>query len=243
MAKKGNKKAAGKPDIQTRELKFGELISTGFEIYRRNFKLIFFIICIVYIPINIILNLLPVNEEDMFGSLFWYSNMAQVLELVLGIIATMAIVYAVNKTVNNEKPELWDSLKSSILAWDKAILTSLLASVILILLYICFIIPGIIYSIYYSFFLYAVILKDIKYKKALDFSKSLVKGRWWRVFGILLATGLLITIAAGLISSILGMFDTFLTNVISETVFDIVFALREVIVAVFFINLMNVKKV
>jgi len=234
-------KKKAKAPIKSKELKLGELIGTGWEIYKKNFKLFLFIILIIYLPINIILNLVPGTSET-FGGVMAYLRLTQILELVLGIIATMAIAYAVNKIVNHKKPELWESIKSALLVWDKAILTALLAGLILIVLYLLLIIPGIIYSVYYTFALYTVILKDKKYKKALDYSKSIVKGRWWRVFGIIIVVTLLFSFVAGIISSPIAIYENYITNVISDTVFDIIYALQTIVFAVLFINLSSIKK-
>jgi hypothetical protein len=50
---------------------------------------------------------------------------------------------------------------------------------------------GIIWGVYYSFFVYAVALRQVSGKAALDYSKATVQGEWWRVFGYLLALGFL----------------------------------------------------
>ena len=142
--------------------------------------------------------------------------------------------------INKKKVTVWESIKHALLTWDKAILTSLLAAIILIGLFILLIIPGIIYQTYYSFILFAVILKGKKYKKALDYSKSLVKGRWWRVFGTLLIVSIGISLVAGIASMIISIYESYITYVIADSVFDVIYALRDVFLVVFFINLANV---
>lgn len=54
--------------------------------------------------------------------------------------------------------------------WRTALLTLLL------------LIPGIIFSIYWQFIIFIAIDKQIYKKEALDYSKSLIKGHWWKVF-------------------------------------------------------------
>jgi hypothetical protein len=229
---------------KVKELKLGELMGQGWEIYKANFKLFLGIIAIIYIPINLILNLLmPAGEIQTFQSVRLYANLVQILDLVLGIVATMAIAYAVHQIIKKKKtPKLWESLKNSLLVWDKGILTSILAGLIIIGLLLLFIVPGVIYSVYYTFFLYLIIIKKLKYKKALDYSKSLVKGRWWRVLGISVVVTLAVVLAGIVISIPLAFFDTFIINVISDTIIDLIMAVRDVILIVFCINLIDIKE-
>jgi hypothetical protein len=228
----------GKKTKKAKELKLGELFSSGWDIYKNNFWLIALITLIIYIPINIILNLAaPVEGIE---SLQMYVRIANILDFLLGVIAVMAIAYAVDRIVAGKKPKLWESFKSALLVWDKAILTSLLASLILLGLYVLLIIPGIIWSVYYTFFIYAVILKKLKYKTALNYSKGLVRGRWWRVLGISIIVSVGISVAAGIVSGIAAFAGTLATNIIADCLFDIIYALREVIMVVFFINLAKI---
>ncbi|MBW2995521.1 hypothetical protein KY312_04145 [Candidatus Woesearchaeota archaeon] len=224
------------------ELTLGPLMSKGWEIYKNNFKIFLLIILVVYVPVNLILNILPETVQPTFESIRFEVYASQILELILGIIATLAIAYAVNKIINKKTPQVWESIKNALLVWDKAIFTTFLAGIILIALFLLLIIPGVIYSVYYTFFLYAIILNNVKYKNALDFSKNLVVGRWWRVFGVVLVVSILISIAASFIIIPFSFSSSYLVNVIGDTIFDIVFALRDVIMVVFFLNLCSVKK-
>jgi len=55
---------------------------------------------------------------------------------------------------------------------------------VLVLLWACLlIIPGIIYSIFYSFAVYAFFFEGLKGMKAIKRSKELVRNYWWPVFG------------------------------------------------------------
>ena len=224
------------------ELTFGQLLSRGWEIYKNNFKTFLLIILVIYVPINLILNLLPESAQPNFESIQLEVYVSQILELILGIIATLAVAYAVNKIINKKTPQLWESIKSALLVWDKAILTTLIAGIILIALFFLLIIPGIIYAVYYTFFLYAIILKDVKFKGALDFSKNLVKGRWWRVFGIAVFASIFISIIAGFVAMPFQYSQNYLINVAGDTIFDIIFVLRDIVMVVFFLNLCSIKK-
>ncbi len=55
--------------------------------------------------------------------------------------------------------------------------------------FLLLIIPGILFSIWFSLALYVFVFEDLKGMKALYKSKDLVKGYWWPVFGRLLFFG------------------------------------------------------
>ncbi len=57
----------------------------------------------------------------------------------------------------------------------------LILSVLLLIIYIVSAIRSVIYTLYYMFSVYAIALRDKKGKAALDHSKALVEGQWWRL--------------------------------------------------------------
>jgi hypothetical protein len=67
------------------------------------------------------------------------------------------------------------------------------------------IIPGIIYSIFYSFAVYAFFFEDKRGMTAVRRSLNLVKDYWWPVFGRFLVLGIIFWIFMVLISVPLGL--------------------------------------
>ena len=53
-------------------------------------------------------------------------------------------------------------------------------------------IPGIMWAVYYTFIMQAVVLKRLSGTKAVAYSKSLVQGRSWQEFGAMLIVYILI---------------------------------------------------
>lgn len=71
--------------------------------------------------------------------------------------------------------------------------------------FILLIIPGIIFSVWFSVFEPVTVIEDSGYAKALGRSKFLVKGYFWRTFGFFIVTALLSFAVAGILSQILGL--------------------------------------
>jgi hypothetical protein len=68
----------------------------------------------------------------------------------------------------------------------RAIFTTVLMGILLIGLLLLLIIPGVIAGVYWAFALSVVVFYGKSGFDALNYSKDLVKGRWWTVFSYLL---------------------------------------------------------
>ena len=90
---------------------------------------------------------------------------------------------------------------------------SILLTLIFIGGYVLAFIPGIIFSVWFVFAPFALVVDEKRGMAALLHSKSLVRGRWWGVFGRLLLIGLVTMIDYVAISSVLGFVLGFLGTV------------------------------
>ncbi len=79
-----------------------------------------------------------------------------------------------------------DAIKRSYSHWGKSILATLLAVIVIIGYSLLLIIPGIIKVVQFTFVIYVVVLRGRTGKEALDYSKAIVEGNWWRVVGFYL---------------------------------------------------------
>lgn len=81
------------------------------------------------------------------------------------------------------------------------LLVSILSALLVFLLFCAFVIPGVIFYIYWSFATMLVIVEGIKStKEALKRSKELVRGYWWPVFGRFLLIAVIYSIFIMIIS-------------------------------------------
>lgn len=92
------------------------------------------------------------------------------------------------------------------------------------------IILGILFNIWLMFFLQARVLDQKKGLNALSYSKSLVKGNWWGVFGRVILSALLVFLLMSVIGSILGaIFQVDLNNFTFQKLTIITFSLTVLI--------------
>lgn len=114
--------------------------------------------------------------------------------IILGLWSQTATLYAVKEgsiTFKNLLTMAWPKIGS--LFW-----VALLTALAVLGGFILFVIPGIIFSVWFCFSGFVFVAENLRGASALKKSRDLVKGYWWPVFGRLVVIG----IVAGLISSI-----------------------------------------
>ncbi len=238
--------------VYKKELGIGGILSESWRLFRGNLWLFFIISFVVYIPVNAILtfsNADAMIDQGLRG-IRMYMRVIQLLEFLIGTIATMAVAYLVKKRLDNKKISSWTALKEAMFKWPAAIFTSIVAGISLIFLFLLLIVPGVIYSVYWLFILYVIILKDKSFFDAMSYSKSVVKGRWWRTLGYAFVFGLLALVVSFLLGLVFGGFSFFLPAGIFMDLFDVVFGTFvdflityfTVVFVVFFLNLDATKK-
>ncbi|MDP3793544.1 MAG: hypothetical protein Q8R07_02210, partial [Candidatus Uhrbacteria bacterium] len=134
------------------------------------------------------------------------------------------------------------ALKASLSRWLPAIGTNIILGIFLVGLLLLFIIPGFIYSVFWGFATYAVILNDKSGREALRYSKSIVKGRWWKTFWYNIVFVFLMLLTTFVAGGILGFLpDRGVFGIISDTLIDVAFAFFTVVLTIFFINFDHTK--
>jgi len=106
------------------------------------------------------------------------------LSVLLSGYWSMAAAWLTERTVLGERHHLPQALAASLATTPRYLPVMLLAMVILLGLLLLFVVPGIVQSVYYMFLTQVVVLRGGRGKGALDHSKALVRGHWWRLFGI-----------------------------------------------------------
>jgi len=229
-------------DLYKREYSLTEILSSAWKIFRDNAATIIAIMLMMGIPVALInlvayQALMPswINDSNTsseeFATLF-SENMDQLIStfLMLGAIAiitafisllsSIALAFYVKSCVDGKKISISTAYSRAFGRWPAAIYTNIVGGILLILLFLIIIIPGLIYSIYWTFALYAVALSGKSGKQALDHSKSIVKNRWWTVLGYIFVFGLIGFVLAIPLVLIFGVFRWALTDQLSGYAID-----------------------
>lgn len=235
-------------EIYKKQFSVAKILTEAWKIFKENFQLILIITLIVYIPINIALAFVLI--DDTWQSVFNFYRISQILELLIGVISTMAIAYAIKKKIEGKSITIKEALKKSISRWGPAVSTNIILGLFLFGLTLLLIIPGIIFYVYWFFAIFVVILKNKSGKKALDYSKQVVKGRWWTVAGYILIFSFFAFLSI-IINEILYWIlpegylfnENLIFSILSYTIIDIIQSFFIVVLTIFFINFDATKKI
>ena len=176
--------------MQTKLISIPDLIKEGWELYTENFSK-------YLIPILIILGpylLFYIAQIFLGPSAVILILALTALIIFINIWGEIAIIQIVNKIYNHQPVDINNILESSFQKIPSLVLIGLMLFVITMGGLILFIIPGIIFAIWYVFAQYINILEEKNNKglTALKSSKELVKGRWSAIFWRILLPNLFV---------------------------------------------------
>ena len=169
-------------------------------------------------------------------------------------VAIVAVVKCAERTITRRDCTASEALGEGVRRWPSYLWTSWLGGLIIGALCLLLIVPGLIWAVYYAFVPYVVSVTSLSGKKALDYSKSLVKGAFWRTIGYLFVIG----VAASIPTMILVMAGTTVDNLaadltpsilakvvvpaITDTIAQLPVILQLSLATVFFLNTAYLKR-
>jgi hypothetical protein len=162
----------------------GEIIGLAWRLYARNFGPML-LMALTTVPLQMLGAVLqdagtpPVAQAAISAGFV-------VASIVVGAVANGALIHAVNEAAAGVAPEFSRSIDAGIAHVGALISTVLLALSLTILS----VLAAPYFAVRWTFSSQAVMLEDKRNWTALDASSSIVKGRWWRTFGILLVSSL-----------------------------------------------------
>ena len=164
-----------------------ELIVDSWDLYAKNWRKFLPFIIMLFLPTLILsaLGTITLYLSVYLPSSSLASNIIILIVFAASMVFAIWVTVALAKTILDcllAKPTEWRETfsASSNLIWP-VILTSFLVALSVIGGTLLFIVPGIIFAVWYSFTSYAVIFEGAQGLNALRASKSLVVGRWWPI--------------------------------------------------------------
>ncbi len=227
-------------EISARPLRIGELLSLAWSITRQHFKPIFLIVLAVYLPINLFLVQFPefFSSQDRWQVVKMYFNLVQWLETLIGVLALAALAIFVESVLKGQPMRAGLALSMSLRKWLSLVSVQILAYLVFVGGLICLIVPGIIFLVQLFAVVFVAAAREKRGLDALHYSRNLVQGRWWSVFGRL--TGIYIV---GLTVSTLATLPTlffpphWVFDLTADLIFDGVFAIFQMATILLFFNL------
>lgn len=216
---------AGSP-IALRPLRVGETIDAAIRLYRLHWKVFLGIVATVTVPFSALQAVLiqvvgrPVRALPVEGVPSFVTNLAGdcvmtnanavlVLTLVLTLVnflfirpfLTAAMVGAVGDAYVGQTPSVDGSYRLALSKLRSVLLVEILVGLAVLGAGILFIIPGIIVFVRLLAAPSAVVLEDVRGRKALSRSWRLTKGHAWRLFWTWLLAFILTAIVSGLLTA------------------------------------------
>lgn len=145
-------------------------------------------------------DMLNVASPIYYGTVF----VLYIIAMVLISIATIALIRVIYK-IHNQQPV--GTYMAEIMETKPVIIPSILVSILISLIVLggilLLIIPGIIFSVWYTFASISVIVDNKRVGESLTFSKALVKGRWFQTFAYIVVPFLVFLLVELAISGII----------------------------------------
>lgn len=194
----------------------GEVVGYAYRVYLAHFRTLF-VVALITAPLAM-LSIVLVRQIDNDVAAFWVDSLFQIPELLITLIAVGALITAVHDITGGSTPSPGDALDAGFQRFG-AMLTSALLLVglavvsvfswpalaiwwlikrdatidgrrdwwlVLIPLALTFYL-----LLRWGFIQQAVVIEDKRNWAALDASAGIVRGNWWRAFGILVVVALI----------------------------------------------------
>jgi hypothetical protein len=206
----------------------GKLIAETWRIYKEKFWTLFSLTAIP-LALSLLASILqgntplqgnmPAGQEIRSINLLFFPIM--LVLIIVGLWTFVSLFYVIN---NREKSVGFKEAMAN--GWPRIVpffWISFLTGLISMLGFFLFIIPGIIFSVWYILSEYVFIAEGLKGAAALKRSKELVKGFWWKVFWRFLGFGFIIFLAmipVLIITLVLSFFGLTLVGAILNSIFN-----------------------
>jgi hypothetical protein len=186
---------------------FGDLLSNSWNEYKLNFKVIFkLFLYFVIIPGIVLLlfqiygiynlDILSVESEQNPFSVFAENSKHYitflVLSLFIGLLSFLAYISITCGTLKGKKFSFSEALHEGKKNYWRSIGFLIVLGIFLTLLFMLFVIPGIIFAVYWAFAYYVFLAEKKGIIDSLKDSYNMVKGKWWKTFGYCLLIMLVI---------------------------------------------------
>ncbi len=250
----------------TAGISLGGTFTRAWKIFKDKIKLILIITLIVQIPVAAAawgINRLPIltsqqdfltQQSDLLRNnqsqqIDWTGFAEATAELagvslaihffssLAGALSFMAIALVVKAAADGETVDWRSAMARALKRWPAAIITLLMIEVMLSFLFLFLVIPMIVFYIYWTFAIQAVILRNQTGWSAVRYSMDLVKNRWWKVLGFSVIFGVMAMALTAIINTLNVSQGVFFSDVAFAAVISAALSFFIVAYTVFFLDL------
>ena len=201
----------------------GEILSAAFNIYKANASKLLVIVAIVVVPLSFISSVLSgvvfapdketvlilgnpvevVSSRGIFTALL-VAAIAGAISVIIWAVLEAAIMRAAAQATIGDPVDPEASYRYGLKRLGSVILVSLLVGLAVLGGFILLVIPGIIFLVFLSVSIPALVVENRRGTDAMGRSWNLVKGNAWHAFGVIVVAGLIAGVIGGAIGAIGG---------------------------------------
>ena len=168
--------------LERKELNLFSLLINSYIFFTRNFLIILLIALIVNLPFcflqEAIFPFAELGNPENLAPSFYFNGFV----LLLTMPAQIAVIVHAENKLNSQNVGVFGLLRRGFSRWGSFFGTNWLVGWGIMFRLILLIVPAIIYGVRVSFTEQACALREIGGGTAIEYSKSLVQGRFWKIF-------------------------------------------------------------
>ncbi len=172
---------------------FSEVVISAWSVLRQNLTTFLVIVVVIYLPIDLWLELASFKEQEGLRAWRSYYKLANALEFWIGTIAKVAMIVMTAAAARGQILSVKELFMGSLERYVSALWINILSRIGLLISLLLLILPGIAFVVYTIFVLQSLVVYSCRGSDAFQLSYSLIKGRWWWFFGKIVLIGLLYT--------------------------------------------------
>jgi len=141
----------------------------------------------------------PDEQADELGTYFAGLMINVLLQLLAALLATAACFRAIATAYLGQPSDWRSSLRFAVSCAPALLWLTFLYGIAVAFATLVFILPGVWLYVAFAFAVPALLVENVRGTKALGRSFALVRGQWWRIFGILIVGFFLAGVIAGIV--------------------------------------------
>lgn len=182
---------------------FSEVLISAWSVLRQNLTAFLVIVVVIYLPIDLWLELASFKEQEGLRAWLSYYKLAHALEFWIGTIAKLAMIFMTAAAAKGQILSIKELFMESLGIYVSALWINILFNIGLLISLLLLVLPGIAFSVYFIFVLQSLVVYSCRGSDAFQLSYSFIKGRWWWFFGKIVLIGL-IYLGCGLVMVIIS---------------------------------------
>lgn len=216
--------------VALRPLTFGEILDTSFNLFKRNFKSAVIVSAVIMVPLTLLgaaasagmapSDLAALDNPDaspeeilsLMGGLFGAIGVGSLLQILGSVLVQAATTRIYSENYRGVRIEPGDALRYGLQRLPAMVGLTIITSIgMMIGLLLCFV-PGIWLYAAWGLAPAALIAEGAGPIESLRRSFNLVRGSWWRVFGMLVVATILVAVITSVVTTPIQLAVTFGTG-------------------------------